>query len=76
MDGFRKIRARETKPNYTKQYKIIYKYKYQYNIIHSGLPDLVISAETDPVGKGTILLHLLSQDLFSLQGLVSGLKKN
>lgn len=31
------------------------------------LPDLVVSAETDPVGNGTVLLHLLSQNLFDLQ---------
>lgn len=34
------------------------------------LPDLVISAETDPVGEGTILLHLLAEDALGLKGLV------
>ena len=38
------------------------------------LPDLVISAETDPVRKGAVLLHLLAEDALSLEGLVRRLK--
>ena len=34
------------------------------------LPDLVISAETDPVRKGAVLLHLLAEDALGLKGLV------
>lgn len=34
------------------------------------LPNLVISAETDPVGKGTVLLHLLAEDALGLESLV------
>lgn len=35
-----------------------------------NLPDLVISAETDPVREGTVLLHLLAEDALGLKGLV------
>ena len=34
------------------------------------LPDLVIGAETNPVGEGTVLLHLLAEDALGLEGLV------
>lgn len=37
------------------------------------LPDGVISAHTDPLGKRAVLLLLLAEDLLDLKGLVGGL---
>lgn len=51
------IKASNTKKHVSKPIPTLFCY----------LPDLVVSAETDPVGNGTVLLHLLSQNLFDLQ---------
>lgn len=45
------------------------------HVLHTkSVPDLVVSAETDPVGDGTVLLHLLAEDALGLERLVGRLE--